>query len=327
VAPLFPLGQVDVPPTPARLGCGVRLSRAPRRFLAREFQNGVHENLGTRWLFGPSQPCLVTSYRAASYGDPSGAPEGGPRTKQDAARQRLQLATLALWLARPTAVYFRFVAQVQGSYLGGVRLGPVFAMFEERPSLPRYASTRLTAQAFREARKLNEALNALGLSSPGFIAARYLWVALNQEHADVRIGILWMAVEALFGPADQQSIGESIRRRVGAFFGGSRSMQVENFVHAAAGWKARCEVMHGATLGGRSKNAKECLLLESESIVRAALRSILLNWRRRRVFETDANRDRYLTRLSCAFERPNDTERKAAESAREKEIRSMRFER
>ena len=323
VAPLVHSGQIDAPVRPFRLGCGVRLGRVPRRFLSSEFRNGIDEQLGRRWRAGPAQFCLVTTYKAHSYGDPSGAPAGGPPTKQDAARQRLQLAALSLWLARPSSVHFRFVAHVHESHLGGVKLPPLFFTFDEKPSLSRYAAARLTPADLKGARRLNVALNALNLSGPVFIAARYLWLALNQEHADVRLGILWMAVDALFGPEDGQGIGEAIRKRVPAFFGGSRKTQIENHGHAAAGWKARCEVMHGDTLGARSRKEKEYLLLESESIVRGALLSVLLDWRRRRAFETSTGRDAYLTRIACAFVRPGNAESELARRAREKEVASI----
>lgn len=319
VAPVFPEEVAAATSSPVDLGGNVRLDRPPTIF--RSSGVLIAEKVGSHYGCSSSNLALVNEYEADHLNEMDPAPPGRPRRKCDAARQALQIANVALWLARPSPLGFRLVVHLAE----GEATSPSPNAFPDLCALPKYATSRLSALDVAEARQLNKALAPLSPRTTAFIATRYLWLALHEDMLDVSFGILSIAIEALLGPDDQpppgtpptkgpRNIGKRIRARGAALVGGSGPEQALNYCRLDHWWTARNEVMHGDTLEARSDAEKFRLLGEAQELVRAVLRTILLNATVTVEFSTFTTREAYLEKLAGTFVEPTATELAAVEA-------------
>ncbi len=302
-APIFPeeaanlafAGAID-------LDSNVRLDRTPPEFRLGPTAVKIEEDVGKRWSFSSSNLALITEYQAGLWGVGGGPPPESRQSKWGGARQRIQLANLALWLARPSSLHFSLLVH----FTAGDR--PMPYLFPGLVVMPRYEGVRLTAVDFDWAKEFNSLLNQLPARTTAFVASRYLWLALHEESADLRLGVLSIAIEALFGPEDHQFIGKRIPSRAAALLGGDPSVQALNYVRLTEWWKARCDVMHGDTLEERPAWEKELLVNEAEDVVREGLRTVLADANIRVQFADFRTREICLEQLDAGFVSPSAKE-------------------
>lgn len=309
VAPVF-TSYVDeaATPLPVDLGNGVHLDRVPEVFS--KHHAAIAKEMG-EWHTNAGRLALVAEFEAAYQDEADPLPPGRPRTKSAAARQAVQLAALSLWLAQPTDLSFCLIALLSETTTPRPIVFPVLCVVEGFPF------SVLTLQDVAEARTINGLLSGTSTRTTAFVAARYLWLALHEDAADLAYGILSIAIEALFGPDDGKGdLTHRIPRRVAALFGGSRAEQCLAHVRATIWWRVRCEVMHGDTLEDHSDTEKTKLLTEALEIVRLGIRKALLDPTVAAAFSNFTTRDAYLESVGRGFVDPSPGEQAASEAAR-----------
>lgn len=255
------------------VGPGVILTGTPEWF--KEELRLLQKSVGERDSF-LSPFALVCTFEAASYSDPDPAvvwPQ--PRSKQDAAVEAVKLGALALWLARPTGVTFDAVS------VGVPEPGQEATVRSCRPvqryvPLPRYAAASLVAADLAKADAFATALRTVPRPSATWTALRFLDLALAEELWHVRLLLLWVGIEALFGPEDRRNVQDATARRVARFL--NPGNDVEGRCAYELVWKSyeeRCVVAHGARIPDAKPDERETIVLEAEGILRSTLRRSL----------------------------------------------------
>jgi hypothetical protein len=308
IAPVFPATVASTLAVPVYLGNGVRLDHVPEIY--RKYAARMTEEVGTRHTDSSSNLALVSEYDAESMYEPDPTPPGRPRSKKAAAAEGIQIASLALWLARPTELSYNLIAHLAEDWRPEPFVFPTLVLVKS------LQGELFTQADIAEVKRLNESLSQMPRGLTAFVASRYLWFATHEEAGDVSFGILSIAIEALVGPEKGVSIGVRISRRGAALLGGTRDEQCLTFVRLSEWWKARCELMHGDTLESHGDQSKARLISVAEEFVRQVIRKLVLDQTVAGKFTSFVTREAYLEQIASAFVEPSQGERTAAEANR-----------
>jgi len=193
---------------------------------------------------------LYCEYEAESLGtvDPRSQPQ---RTIQESAEERLTLANLSLWLAKPTLVPMEVVLHFDSPGATNVRKASVLdgLLPHNRDSRNHFSIADLTV-----AKQMNESL--LGLTRKGTVwtATRLLWKGLQERWWEARFLLEWVAMEALFGSEDLHEVTFRLSQRVAFFLAGSREETRKIFDKAKKGYGWRSKTAHGLRLAKLSQD-------------------------------------------------------------------------
>jgi hypothetical protein len=308
VAPVFTTALTDADVLPLDLGNGVRLDWVPPVY-SKHVKAMAYE-FGRFYTSTQGNLALVKEYDAAFPDEADPEPKGRPRSKSDAAREAIQLASVSLWLAQPIDLSFCLIANLSDAG----RPEPI--VFPTLRVPPGFKFGVLSHENADEARRINELLSRLSPKTTVYVATRYLWLALHEDAGDLLLAILSIAVEALIGPEDHRQLTVRIPRRGAALLGGDRVTQCLTHLRLSKWWEARCELMHGDTIEHRPDDEKGRLVMEALEVVRQGIRKALLDPAVSVEFATFARRDAYLERIAASFLDPSPSERAAAEASR-----------
>lgn len=283
------------------VGPGVMLTGTPEWF--KEELRLLQKSVGERESFA-SPFALVCTFEADSYGDPDPSvtwPKA--RSKQDAAVEAVKLGALALWLARPTGVTFDAVS------VGVPEPGQEATVRSCRPiqryvPLPRYTAASLKVADLAEADAFATALRTVPRPSATWTALRFLDLALAEELWHVRLLLLWVGIEALFGPEDRRNVQDVTARRVARFLNPGNDVDGRQAYDLV--WKSydeRCVVAHGARISDATPDERETIVLEAEGILRSTLRRLLEEPAALAALSS-SQRDAYLEQLAKGFAPP-----------------------
>jgi len=278
------------------IGTGVVLDAVPdwfkdeRQFAAVEV--GKRESL-------MSEICLKAKFEAEGLGELCEAPGGKLRKNHEASWERIRIANLALWLARPSGLHVELAVTKEpepgpgGTAIRGKTLESI------RPR-QRYAAARLAVKDLVAADILATAIQRVPHPSSAWTAVRFLWLALTEALWETRYVNLWIAIEALFGPDERSDIAKKLRKRVAKFLNDddAEAFTARDMVDEA--YDLRCAAVHGSKLGNRSAEEVERMTLESEGIILTALRKILVDPTLLKTF-CSTSRDEYLNALTNGF--------------------------
>jgi len=130
---------------------------------------------------------------------------------------------------------------------------------------------------------------------PVWTALNTLWIALYQQWLEQAYLFLWIALEALFGPADGRKVKRRLSRRIASFLGTDKRSVGQLREKVKHGYACRCEVAHGMRLDELEKKG-QLRLYEAQGLIRDALKKILLdpNWVRK---ISGKDRERHLDKL------------------------------
>lgn len=291
IAPIIPFSALPNRESP--IGPGVALGAIPEWF-RRELEFAA-KNLGSRETLS-AEACLRVSFEADALGEMCQGPNGTPRKNHEAAYDRIRIANLALWLACPSALHVDFVvtAEPQPSPSGSA----IFTdNLESIKPLRCYHEAKLKSKHLVMADSLATAIQGLKRPSPVLTAVRFLWLALTEGEWEVRYVSLWVAIEALFGPANGKKISAKLRRRIAMFLNTDRSEAQEAREKVRIAYQWRCDAVHEGRLAGRVAGEAQEQLLITEGIVMTSLRKILQDSTLIAKFSA-ASRDDYLSKLA-----------------------------
>lgn len=234
------------------------------------FDWSINRSIGEwhRREIGRSDLWLVTDYEANSMGEASEEPGV---SKQRRALFRLQEAVFALWLSKPSRLSFRICLHLveQGDHF----VCHALDVGDATIALDRYRHASLEASDLPLARRLLAAISTLPHEGPVWVAARSAFGAIREIDPTIRFLLFWIALEALFGPANQtRGAAEKLCRWAAAFL--HVEGQSQRFIRRrlSASYKNRNDVVHGMRIG---QFDPEDLVLPTEGAAMNALGKIL----------------------------------------------------
>lgn len=253
------------------LGNNAVIEKAPAWF--KEFTNIADLDDSIKQTIEHADFTISIGYEASSLGDPDPDWHGAkPRSKQNKAKERIQIANLALWLAKPSCIGFELIVDAQFAE-------PNWHLRQARridrlvPHV-RYKDNYLNAEDFEKAKKLFLPLCAIRDGSIWRSTATLSW-ALTNDYWDHRYLLLWIALESLFGPDDPREITYRMSQRIAFFNAESRTEAKEICDIAKNGYKCRSKIIHGKSLSEPEIKNSEQILFDVEQLIRKALSLIL----------------------------------------------------
>jgi Apea-like HEPN len=239
--------------------------RSSKLLINDEITQGLSDQ--DRTLLDTTKYVLMQEYEATALHDPDPAWFGDtPRSKQDKAEEEINIANIALWIAKPCAIGFRRVVVPcrRSAVWRRVRFGVA------NPLIPHAFDVHNVVEGteLKTAKELNGALSALGRGDALWVASRTLWLALLTREWTVRYLLLWTALETLFGPTDAREVTYRLSQRLAFFLSAQRDEARDGFEAAKRGYEWRCRVVHGMRLSKLKPETSQSLMQEAESMTR-----------------------------------------------------------
>jgi hypothetical protein len=223
--------------------------------------------------------------------DPS-SEDSRTRLIQKAKHEIAELANFALWLARPSPVCFELIFDAPRRR-GGLHVSSI----DKQSRIlchPRDRGGLLSDADLDAARDLHCSLCALPKASAVLTAVHASWSALKIEREEVRYLLLWVALEALFVPEDARTPADLLAQRIGHFLSSEPRAASELSKSAFRAYSLKCSIAYG--LATERADLVGCIY-ETESLLRRALRKILLSQDLMKQFSNSTNRTALLSGL------------------------------
>ena len=181
---------------PVEFANGVRLERLPEWVRTKEALKFLgwsrRESIQKFALFG-----FTVEYKAESLGDPDPDWKGPePRSKQEKAIEQIQLANLAIWLAKPCKLSYDAILHFDQpgnpeSIRQAISLYGLVPHHEDTDNV-------LTIEDFQKATNLHRSAIDLSRNGTLWTAARLLWKALKERMWESRFLLLWVVIQTLY---------------------------------------------------------------------------------------------------------------------------------
>ncbi len=280
---------------PFELGRGVSVSANRRELYDDKL---LKQALGDRLTDESKRAAIALNYAFEAEG--LDAPDktwkrGGEPKVADRAWRHLSWAYAALWLAQPTQAYYRIVIiRDLGSNLShnqcSQRASRAWALSHRKRA-------RVDATHLQLATCLLDAIFRAEETYNPISAARYtLELALEQVSWEARYLLLWVALEALFGPEGATEVTFRICQRLSLFSANSPEQRRELFSRLKRSYGYRSKVAHGLKPIKLKDNSYDQELVYIEELIRTALVRILCNQKLTKVF-LGRTRESYLDGL------------------------------
>ena len=233
-------------------------------------------------LFG-----FTIEYKAKSLGDPDLDWNGvQPRSLQEKAEELIQLANLALWISKPSQLSYDDTLHFD-------RLGDPTSLRHARSGFglvphPKDIETELTFDDFQQAKIIHTVLCELSRNSTLWTAIRLLWKALADRMWESRFLLMWVVMEAIFGPTDPRETTYRLSQRVAFFLGENRKEIINMFRITKKSYSWRSKIVHGLRLIKLSDDESIRISYDLQEIMRKAILAILQN--KELVVEIDGKR-------------------------------------
>jgi hypothetical protein len=196
-------------------------------------------------------------------------------------REKLTLANIALWIAKPSRIWFENTVFLDN------KQAPPFAYAlrtDARLSLDtRDCKNELDATDFGTASRILDALCGIPQMGMLWSATQLLWRALTDPFWSTRYVVLWVVMEALYGPKRGKGITLTIAQRVSRFLGSDAADVDRLRKWAIDAYDTRSLLVHGSRVirpdGTLRLTAEEQHEANhsTESVIRQSLTKILLS--------------------------------------------------
>lgn len=196
--------------------------------------------------------------------------------QQDRAYERIFLANLALWIARPSSIGFELVMHWEtedNSWDSPSDFIP--AEYPPLQALERYENEELGVEDFQRAKELSLALDCLPRDSAIWMAVWALWKALTEDWWVGRYLLTWTALEALFGSEEAIEITYRLAQRMAFFLASDTEKRQDLFRDCKDCYKWRSKMAHGLRLNKLTKEKSANIMYTSEELIRKAMTRIL----------------------------------------------------
>ncbi|MGB3479294.1 MAG: hypothetical protein WBB67_09050 [bacterium] len=285
---------------PITLGDNVTLSKSPIWF--REFAQCKDLCIDEQGEIEHSEYILCNEYDAINRSEPDRFWQG--KYKKEKGRkidQELMYANLAIWLAFPLRIGFKYLFDFY-------KMGDRWKIYGRGRYIDRlvpnkhYKKNTLSFKNLETAKSLFQRLRLFLNYSDSTIkrcASTLHWALLHADW-DHRYLLLWMALETLFTPMRRKRITNQLVQNI-AFFLGSNNDEIGSLIQTINEYYYwRCLIVHGRSLEelvGKTPDLQLSIQYETEELVRKSLLRILADERRTAVFDSPS-RDKYLKSLS-----------------------------
>lgn len=176
---------------PVDLGNGVALSLTPSSIMELADGEGlpdeIREAAKAELVLAAEDEDVVSSIDTTDYG------------KWEELEERITLANLALWIARPSSIGFEWVINCFKEIEGKEPQIEDFFECSRFIPLERYKNEELEPQDFQRAKELNLALASTPRDGTIWTAKWALLEALREYPSVGRYLLIWIGLEALFG--------------------------------------------------------------------------------------------------------------------------------
>jgi hypothetical protein len=262
---------------------GVKICEVPEWLKSESFAN---------YLNGADRSLLLKDVQYTFYSEYE---TDGPGTPELCAQhEAIDLANLALWLAKPNGLGFSAIFDVDG-----LPSDPNFRSFQEVRKLEphmRYENIYLTLDDQKRAKDLHAVLLTLSRTGSLWRSVFSLWQALTQGDWATRYLLLWISLESLFGPEDTRELSYRLSQRIGFFLASDRREASSVFETARKGYNWRSKVVHGLHLSKLGRDDSNEISFAAEDLVNQSLNKILHDRNLPRLFDSK-EREGYLDSL------------------------------
>jgi hypothetical protein len=238
-------------------------------------------------------------------------PPGPGREQEESDRSTLRSAEIAVWIASGIRLRHDLTILVEPPGADGKRRFKSWTVLPSvGPSVMR--EDPLTAAHLRDARALLDVLSRLGEGErrgPLWVAVRMAALASDQHHADIAFTLMWVGLEALFGPEDPGETAHQIAERIALVLESEPSAARSLYQAVKKSYSRRSKVIHGRADGLLKKDTeKEREQAREEFIqtrlwLRRAICRIALDEKTREVF-AGRGRDDFLAELAFGATAP-----------------------
>lgn len=238
---------------------------------------------------------FAVEYEADALGSPDPEWKGAvPRSIQSTVAEKISLASIALWLAKPSRLTCGPILDFgrkgdSASLRRAGSLRPVLIREDEDENVP-------TAQDFAQAGQLLDAILSLRRDATIWIAIRMLIPALTESVWESRFLWQWVMLEALFGPESPNETTYRLAQRIGLFVGDEPDDRRRLFDEAKQAYSWRSKIVHGLRLSKLTPEKAAELTTITEHLIRIALVRVLLTPEYVRQFD-GKGRDKFLDGL------------------------------
>jgi len=285
----------DLLAAPIELAAGVQLMSLPD-WVAQDARLAENLSVSARDDLKRTRYCLLVGYEADSFGEPDPEWTGKqPSSKQDRAAERLDLAAFALWLATPCDIGIGLMLDYEsGSTWVRRRVTERIPFDVHKADL----DACLSREAVERAKNLHAGLLRLQRGAPVWAAVRLLWKALTDHWWESRFAMLWIAMEALFGPENPGETTFRLSLRAGFFLASEPSDVRRIFRAVKKSYGLRSQTVHGLRIRKKlTEGASLDRMQEVEAWLCDGLTKILLSPDHMRTFESSKLREAYLEDL------------------------------
>lgn len=270
---------------PVELADGVRIERLPDWVKVDE-ATGL-ESWSTREHIKEAVAGFVMEFEASAL-------DAGAQK----AAEKIFLAGVAMWLAQPTGWSPAHITHFgEKGRAGSLRQTGECSVLRVAPD---QAYDVPTPEALAKAARLHAAILALRRDGAVWSALRHLTIAAPEDLWEPRYVMMWVALEALFGPEDAREITYRMSQRIGLFLGKEPQERGQLFRDARAGYGMRSKVVHGGRLAGLTGERSGELMMTVEALIRRAVVTLLEDAKLCEIFD-GAGREKYLDELAFRF--------------------------
>lgn len=239
---------------------------------------------------------FVAEYEADALGTPDPEWTGTSlRSIQAATDEKFALASVALWLAKPSRLtagpVLHFGRKGDPSSLrqsGSLR--PVLILEDENENVP-------TVESFELAKRLLGSILSLRRDAAVWITVRTLVRALTEKMWELRYLLEWVSLEALFGPESPNETTYRLAQRIALFVGDDSDERKRLFNETKRAYEWRSKIVHGRRLSKLKPEKSLELSAFTEGVIRRAITKVLLSKGLGSRFD-GGERDKFLDELS-----------------------------
>lgn len=217
---------------------------------------------------------FAIEYEAEALGSPDPEWRGGaPRPIQSSVDEKFTLASVALWLVKPSRLTCGPVLHFSRtgdptSLRQAASLRPVLIREDENDNVP-------TSDDLDSIGKILNVILNLRRDATTWIAIRMLVRALTESMWEARYLWQWVVLEALFGPESPNETTYRVAQRIALFLGRNPDEKRSLFDGAKRAYSWRSKIVHGRRLSKLTPEKSEELSVLSEDLIRSALVRIL----------------------------------------------------
>lgn len=217
------------------------------------------------------------------------------RSIQDANHDAIHFVNIAVWLTKPRAFGLNFIIDID-EFDTEKNVKEVWSVRDVEPH-PLNTKDYLQNEDIKDylqngdlnglkdfylqnddlikAKDLHNTLLSLPRNGALWISIRSIGNAIREPLEEIRLLLFWIALEALFSPADGRGIRSKLSKRIGLFLGQNHSDVDALSEKTKKAYRLRSQVVHGLRLSENEQEESFQLSFETQELARKSILKIL----------------------------------------------------